>query len=421
LVLEKLPLFALAMADCWMTLHTHAGAGTPLAPLERIGNAAVACITYVAQLFYPVSLSIFYPAPPGGPPLWKLAGAIAILAIASAAAVIWRRRCPYLFVGWFWYLGMLSPVLGMVNIGSLAMADRYMYLPGVGLYIALGWGAARLAAGSPAGHWVLGTCAGLVIAALVACAAWQTSLWRDDETLWTHALACTADNGEAELGLANALAHQGRLDEAIARYHRALALAADSGTLFDAHLNLGVALNLQSDLDEAAAQLRQALALVPDSYDAHVDLGGVLMRQQQLKEAAQHFRRAIEIDPLRVNAHGALAHALLQDGNVDEARAEFEQAVAADRHNPPAQKDLGQILFDQGKIDEAIPHFEAALAANPNFLRAHLSLAKALAAQGKLDGAIAHYRRALEIDPNDPVARQSLDKLLRDNAELLIP
>ncbi|HEY1786465.1 MAG TPA: hypothetical protein VGG30_12975, partial [Pirellulales bacterium] len=196
LALEKLLLVALAAGDCLLTVRTHASGPQPLPWAVRAGNAAVACVNYIIQFFYPVDLAAFYPIPPGGPPIWKVAGAIAILAATSAAVVIWRRRCPYCFVGWFWYLGMLCPVLGLVEVADHAMADRYMYLPGIGLYIALAWGATRLAAGSLVGRWVLGVSAAMVTALLVGCATWQTSFWRDDETLWRHTLACTVDNSK---------------------------------------------------------------------------------------------------------------------------------------------------------------------------------------------------------------------------------
>ena len=206
LVLEKLPLVALAAGACLMTWRTHADANAPVIWSARIAGAAVACATYVVQLLYPVNLVAFYPTPVGGPPAWKVAGAIAILAAASAAAVIWRRRWPYLFVGWFWYLGMLTPVLGLVRISDHTMADRYMYLPGIGLYIAIAWGAARIGAASTERRWALCACAGLATAVLVAVATQQASFWRDDETLWRHALAVTADNSKAEFGLGDALA-----------------------------------------------------------------------------------------------------------------------------------------------------------------------------------------------------------------------
>ncbi len=140
LVLEKLPLAALAAGVCAMTLRTHNAGGTPLAWPVRIGNAAVSCVTYVVQFFYPADLAACYPVQSAGPPPWQVAGAIAVLVAISAAAVIWRRQCPYVFVGWFWLLGMLSPVLGFVQVSDHSMADRYMYLPSIGLLIIAAWG-----------------------------------------------------------------------------------------------------------------------------------------------------------------------------------------------------------------------------------------------------------------------------------------
>ncbi|HEX4146274.1 MAG TPA: tetratricopeptide repeat protein [Pirellulales bacterium] len=417
LVLEKLPLVALAAGDCLITLRTHTSPGIDLALSVRIGNAAVSCINYVAAFFYPVGLAAFYPILPGGPPTWKAAGAIAVLAVISAAALIWRRRCPYLFVGWFWYLGMLSPVLGVVKIGALAMADRYMYLPGIGLCIALAWGATRLAAGSLERLRVLGVCAALVIAVFMAFAAWQTSFWRTDETLWGHALACTSDNAEAEVGLADALVRRDQLDQAIDHYRRAQRNPTDCAPFN----NLGSLLARQGKLDAAAAQFRKALEIEPNSSAAHANLGMALARQNRPDDAMEQFRRAIEIDPRIFTAHRGIARLLLLEGKTDDAVAEFERAVEIDPRNTASQDDLGRTLFDLGKIDAAIPHFEAALAIDPNFLQSHLNLAHAMAVQGRIDRAMDHYRRALELDPNNAAARNNLNKLLHDNAELLKP
>ena len=150
--LEKLPLVALAAGDCLMTLRTHVKGARAVPWSERIGNAAVSCVTYIVQFFYPVDLAAYYPTPPGGPPRVEGGRCDRDSGPSSAAAVIWRRRCPYGFVGWFWYLGMLFPVLGLLKVSGHVMADRYMYLPGIGLYIALAWGAARLAAAWPRGR-----------------------------------------------------------------------------------------------------------------------------------------------------------------------------------------------------------------------------------------------------------------------------
>ncbi|HEX4145236.1 MAG TPA: tetratricopeptide repeat protein [Pirellulales bacterium] len=378
LVGEVLPLVVLAGADCLMTLRTHYAAGKPLAWSERIGNAAISCVAYFAQFFCPVDLAAVYPFLPGGSPAWKVAGALAIVCTVSAAAVIWRRGCPYLFVGWFWFLGMLCPVLELVRVADHARADRYMYLPGIGLCIAVAWGASRLVARLPWGRWIAVGAAALVIPLLVVGATRQTSFWYDDETLWTHALECTSDNEIANLGLGHAIAQQGRLDEAIAFY-------------------------------------QAALAVNPDSYNAHVYLGSTLSRFGRFKPAAEHLHRAIEIQPHGASAYLGLGHMLVYQGKYDEARDAFERVIAIEPNSSAAYNDLGSAFFLEGKIDESIPRFEAALAMNPMFVLARTNLAAALAAQGRLDDAISHYRQALKLDPNNPEARSELEKLQRQH------
>jgi tetratricopeptide (TPR) repeat protein len=416
-VLEKLPLAALTLADCLVTLRTHAVGEVSMVWSQRIGNAEVSCLTYVAQFFYPVDLAAFYPLPPGGQPMWKISGAIAILAVISAAAVTWRRRSPYFFVGWFWFLGMLSPVVGLVEVANHAMADRYMYLPGIGLSVALTWGGARLVAGSQAGGWAVGTSAGLVIALLIGCSVRQTSFWRDDATLWRHALACTVGNGKAEYSLANALAHKGQLDAAIVYYRQAQQHATDASP----YNNLGLVLAQQGKLDEAVAEYRQALAIEPDAAGTHANLGAALARQRRFDEAMEHFRRSLEINPLSANAHCGIARLFLFQDRIDEARAELEQAIQLDPHNAVARNNLGSTFLEQEANDAAIVHFEAALAIDPKYALAHVNLARALAARGQIDEAVTHYRRALDLDPSNPEPRQELDKLLRGDIESPAP
>jgi Tfp pilus assembly protein PilF len=323
--------------------------------------------------------------------------------------VHWRRRCPYIFVGWFWYLGMLTPVLGLVQVAAHAMADRYMYLPGIGLYIALAWGTARLAADSAERRFTLSACAALAIVVLVTLAAWQTSFWRDDETLWRHALACTPENSEAEFSLAEALDRQGRRDDAVAHYRRAQKGATD----FAPFNSLGRVFAVEGNYDEAITQFRRALEFEPNSALIHTNLGMALSRQGRADEAREHFRRALEIDPRDARAHRELAHLLSLDQNTDEARAELEQAVELDPRDTVARGNLGSVLLEQGKIDAAIAAFEAALAIDPKSLGSRINLARALAARGRIDEAIVQYREALRLDPNNSAVHEELEKLLR--------
>ena len=337
---------------------------------ERIGNAAVSCVTYVVQFFYPVDLVAFYPTPLGGPPTWKVAG-------GNRDSGRRQRGRGDLAAQMSLLLCRLVLVFGHVDSGagtgpsfrshdgrSLHVSARHWALHRAGLG---GCTARRRLARAALG---LGTCAGLAIAVLVAAATWQTSFWRDDETLWRHALACTTDNGKAEFGVADALARKGQLDEAIPYYRRAEEHPIDSAPFN----NLGVVFARQGKLDEAIDQFRRALEIEPNSFAARVNLGLALVQQNRFDESMEHFRRALEIDPLSVKAHCGLAHVQLLKGRIDDARGEFEQAIAIDPRNAVAQDDLASTLLRQGKLDASIRHCEAALAIDPKFFRADINL-----------------------------------------------
>ena len=413
LVLEKLPLLALAVADCLMTLRTHNLGNATLSWSVRAANAPIACVTYIGQFLFPVGLTMSHPALPGGPAKIAVVCAAAILVAISAAAVIWRRRCPYLFVGWFWFLGMLFPVLGLVNLGgAFTMADRYMYLPGIGLYIVLAWGGARLGEKWPRQSWLLGTCGALAIAVLAICGVCQTSVWHDDVTMWRHALACSPGSVEAEGGLADALWRQGRLDDAIPLYQRAIRHAEDSVPF----TNFGMVMAQLGKLDEAAALLRRAVAIQPGSYNAQIDLGLVLTQRRELKQAQEHFRRAVELNPRGASAHYGLARLLLFEGQAEEACQEFQQAIVLNPVDPAIRSDLAAVLLKRGKIDEALTQLHAALAIDANSVMVHVNLARALAMRGQHAAALDHCHRALAINPRNVVARAELDELLHAQA-----
>jgi len=377
LFLEKFPLLALSVASCAATLWAQGeaiAAGDRIPPAARIGNAAVSYIAYLGQWFWPADLAVLYPFPESGPPAWKVAGAMLILIGVSAAPVVSRRRFPWFLVGWLWYLIMLLPVIGLVQVGTQAMADRYTYLPQIGLGVALAWSAARLARfrirfplecsdssplsvegpNSPLrrcmnekaamnrrtpkkGFWAVGVASVFAIAALAATAWHQTSFWRNSETLWTRALDCTANNAVA-------------------------------------HYNLAVFLNDRQRPDEAAEQYRMAIAVKPDYAEAHYNLGVILAKQGRIEEAMRHYKQAVQSAP-------------------DASDAHYNLAV---------------LLTRCGRIDEAVAHYEAAIAAAPDFAEAHNNLGALLDQQGKLSEAIGHFRRALEIDPNYADARRNL-------------
>ena len=323
-VLEKLPWLVLTAVSCAVTYAAQGTAGSicqrlPLGP--RIANALVSCATYLIQFFHPVRLAVFYPYPQDSLPIGKIAGSGLLLAGISLAVLACRRKCPYLLVGWLWYLGMLVPVIGLVQVGSQSMADRYSYLPQIGLYIALAWGAERASRDWACRRWVGGAAATIVLASL-ACRAWQqASYWKNEETLWTHALACTAENYLARNGLGTVAAERGQIDEAVAQYRRAVKLEPNYEL---AHYNLGLVLAGREQVEEAIAQFQKALEIKPDHVAALNNLAWILAtypdaRFRDGRRAVTLAQRARELSSSDANTLDTLAAACAEAGRFGEA------------------------------------------------------------------------------------------------------
>src|SRR5438876_1058381 len=287
LVAEKLPLFVLSAASCVATLLAQKQAlDASLKPslMERVGNALISYVTYIGQMIWPAHLAVLYPYPEGTLKVGQAILALLLLLSISAAVFLWRRKFPFLLTGWFWYLGMLIPMIGILQVGSQVRADRYTYLPQIGLYLLVAWSAAELFHRWRRSREVLAVTAVLIIIALTTRSYLQTSYWRDTETLWRHAIATTSNNYIAHTNLAQTLTHSGRFTEAIAECEKALKIKPDFAA---AHNNLGVALlrNKQSGdgalghdgaVDEAIEHYRKALQINPDFTQAHKNLGIVL-------------------------------------------------------------------------------------------------------------------------------------------------
>jgi len=337
LVFEKIPLFALAAGSCAATILTQGEAiseGNRISFSARILNALVSYMAYLGKFFYPAGLAARYPHPRADLPAWKVVVALLLLASISLAVMACRRR-PYVLVGWLWYLGMLVPVIGLVQVGGQAMADRYTYLPQIGLCVALAWGAAQTAASWPHRRWVCGAGSALLLAILIASAWRQATFWRDNKTLWTHAIACTSGNALAYTNLGNVLGSEGRLDEAIEYYRKAVQAQPD---FFKAHFNLGNALLYgKGQRDEAIAHYQKALKIKPDFAEGHCDLGDAFFFSGRLDEAIAEYRRTLEINPDIAGAHYNLASALHRKGRFDEAKLHYQKALKLkpDLPSPP--------------------------------------------------------------------------------------
>jgi protein O-mannosyl-transferase len=286
LIVEKLPLLLLAAASCVITSAAQRpsiAVSECLPVSSRIANALVSYVTYIGQFFYPTDLAAFYPHPEDALPAWKVVGALLVVGGVSVAVWIGRRRFPYLLVGWLWYLGMLIPVIGLVQVGDQARADRYTYLPGIGLCLALAWGAAQLLHARPERRRLCGVASALALLVLAAIAWLQTSSWRDSTTLWVNTLACTTRNATAQYNLGVTLAQRGDTAAAIRCFENTLAIRPRSA---DAENDLGVLLAMSGRLDEAMRHFRAAVRIRPDLADAHNNLRMAIQQQNRFHRAS---------------------------------------------------------------------------------------------------------------------------------------
>jgi tetratricopeptide (TPR) repeat protein len=344
LVIEKLPLFLLSVlsvaATAWAQREAiRFNAAVPV--WLRIDNALVSYVTYVVQLFYPAGLAAYYPHPASSLSMGTAISAALVLAAVSAAAVACRRRCPYLLVGWFWYVVMLVPVIGFVQVGGQARADRYTYLPQIGLYVAIVWGAADLCCSWACRRRLSSVVSALVLAALMGCAWRQTCFWQDSETLWRHTLACTPPNSLAHDNFATLLAKRGQYDAAMDHYREAQNIQPNWAGPYD---DMGATLNERGEYTRADACLRTALALRPDFAEAHYDLANTLVHLDQIELAIAHYRRALEIEPDYAEAHGKLANVLSDLGRWQEALTHYQSALEIDSRQAEAAGKLAWLL-----------------------------------------------------------------------------
>jgi tetratricopeptide (TPR) repeat protein len=306
-VAEKIPLIALSAVSSVITFLVQKGAvgrTEELPILERINNAVVSYVLYIWQVLWPVNLAVFYPHPENRLPLWEIISCLLLLICITVTAIALRKQRPYLLTGWLWYLGMLVPVIGLVQVGWQGRADRYTYLPQIGLYIAATWAVTDLTALYRHQRATLSTAAIVVIAAFSCCAWVQTSYWRDSETLFRHALAVTTNNDVAENNLGIVFLGQGKLDEAISLLQSATDLRPDNSP---AHENLAKALLQKGQVADALVHYRKLLELQPDNMEVHNIVGTVLVQQGRVQEGVEEWQKVLSVEPENGNATSNLA------------------------------------------------------------------------------------------------------------------
>jgi tetratricopeptide (TPR) repeat protein len=451
-IFEKIPLFCVAAAASVATYLVQKGGGT-ISSLDelpftlRIENALISYLTYLTKLFWPANLAVFYPYP-AALPVWKAVAAGLALAGVTAVVFIWIPRRPYLAVGWLWYLITLGPVIGIVQIGLQSHADRYTYVPMIGISIMLAWGAPdllqRVGYGKP------------LLAALstATCCAWlivtwfTVGHWRDSATLTQHAIRVTERNYVAYNNLGVVLRREGRIEEAIASFNEAIDIKPQNG---DAQNNLGEALLAQGKVDEATPHIMEALRLQPNSPETHVNMGAALSKggafekaeaqysialrynpssaeahcglgvchteQGQLEKAVPELEEAIRLKSEYADAHYNLGRVLGLLGRTEDAKAQFAEAIRLDPENAEAHFNLGAALVAQDRLSESVEEFQAAIRINPGYLKARFNLGAALASLSRYDEAIAQFSEILRLKPDWSEARQNLQTCINLRAD----
>jgi tetratricopeptide (TPR) repeat protein len=453
LLVEKIPFFALSLASSVVTVIVQQ-AGGAVSSLERVSlglrlaNAVTAYAHYLAKMIWPSDLTLHYPHPflpgSGGVPLpgWQVAEAGLLL--LAVTALVWLSRRGYAWVGWLWFVGTLVPVIGLLQVGGQAMAERYTYVPAIGLFVLFAWALGELVAALGRRHRWLPTCAGVLTAVLLlACiqaSRVQARVWRNSTALFEHAVAVNPRNRSILFNLGNERKRQGHIEEAVALYRRALEVHPND---VKSRNNLGLALAALGDTEAALAQYRRVLEISPGFAESRANLANHLRDRGQLDQAIAQYERALADKPNLARVQNAYGIALRASGDSEAAEARYRRAIALDpgyaeahtnlglllqargefqeatrlhrealRLDPglmAAHNNLGLVLVEAGDIEAAIPHYREALDLAPAQVTVRVNLARALEARGNRSAALAEYRRVLELDPGNASARQRVE------------
>ena len=420
LLLEKTPMFVLAAVSSVVTFIVQKSGGA-VGALEtypfkiRMANALLSYVIYLKKMIWPQNLAVFYPHPGQSLPMWQAAGAGLLLVVVSIAVIRAGRRYPYLPVGWLWYVGTLVPVIGLVQVGDQAMADRYTYVSLIGLFIVVAWGVPDVARSWRYGKSALALATGSLLVALMVSTSLQLKHWKNSLTLFDHAQRVTENNYLAHLNFGAALADQERTEEAISHYHRSLQIAPNYAKAYN---NLGLALAQQGKNDEATAHYLKALQLNPDYARAHNNLGVVLTRTGEFEKAIAHYYEALTLEPDWVEVYNNLANAFLTQGKFDQAIFYYSEILRLNPNYAEAHNNMAITLASLGRFLEASVHYSEALRLKPSSAEINNNLAVALFNLGKVQGAIAHYTKAIELSPNYSEAHNNLGNALLQQGKL---
>ncbi|MBI4023481.1 MAG: tetratricopeptide repeat protein [Verrucomicrobia bacterium] len=429
-ILEKCPFFSLSVLSGLFTLLAQSRQLHQESAWGTASRILVSYTTYLFKTFAPIHLAVWYPPHQGPPPLLQIGGAILAMGIVSTWVVRRAQSSPWLLVGWLWFLSALAPVIALNDIAG---ADRFTYLPLIGIFIMLAWGFSNALSGVGSTQRVLGAAAILSVLLAMALSWRQTRCWRDSVALFEHAVRVTDGNWLAHnnLGIAlrerndldgavrhfdealrlkpgfakalynkgDVLSAQGKFEDAVVWYSRAIQAQSDYAEAF---CNMGNALHAQGRLEDALLSYERALKARPSYAEARSNMGAVCLAQGRFEEAAAHCTEALRLNPGLEKAHNDLGVVFSRMGEVERATFHCMEALRLKPDFTEARVNLGNVFMRKGSFNQAIAHYTEALHINPGLAKARNNLGLALARLGRQDEALRHYRRALQLAPGDP-------------------
>ncbi|MBC2717653.1 MAG: tetratricopeptide repeat protein [Desulfobacteraceae bacterium] len=412
LILEKIPLFFLSAISCFLTFSAQGGvvkSFETFSMTSRIANAFISYVSYIGKMIYPAKLAFLYPHPEMLP-WWKVLGACLILFIITFLAIRMASRHPYFIVGWLWFLGTLVPVVGFVQVGMQSMADRYTYIPMIGLLTGFSWGISELVEGWKNKKALLVASTTILFSLLIAVTWKQVGYWKNSKEMLEHTLRVTSNNYIAHDTLGVELFRQGKTEKAIHHYLKAIQIYPKN---YYTHFNLGAARYQQGKTEDAIQHYLKAIQFEPNYAMAHCNLGSAFYQKNEYEKATDHYLTALKVKPDYVDAHFNLGVLYYTTGKMDEAISCFLKAVKLKPDLVNAYYYLGLAFDKKGSINKAVQNFNTALNLKPDSVELHLALASELIKQERVEDAITHYSEALNLDPKNVNAHYNLGVYLQ--------
>jgi tetratricopeptide (TPR) repeat protein len=417
LFLEKIPLILFSIIACCFTIYAQkswkAVGSLEKLPIDiRIINGVDSYVVYLVKMFCPINLAIFYPYPHKFLHLVVMICALLLLLVTLLVLLI-AKKLPYLTVGWFWYLGTLVPVIGFVQVGSQSMADRYTYIPLIGIFLMMVWGVESLSRCLRNGKVIFRTASVVVIISLMVFTRVQVGYWKNSETLFKHALQVTTDNYMAHNSLGLVFFNKDDLDGAIREFQEALQIRPN----FASYNGLGVCFTLKNEMERAVEYYSKGLQFEPSNIDIHMNLGILLTSIGRIDEAIRHFHEILIMYPDDIRAHFNLGKALIQAGNVQGAITQFKEVLHIDPTQVEARNYLEKAMNSMGRTEELIAGLNKLIIVKPKNPALHTQLGDLFRQQGDYDKAVSQYQEAISIQPKFIQAMNGLMRVYSNRQE----